>query len=119
MTHGIARSLAAVSLAVAFLAPAAGLFAQRGALSYSLVDLGTLGGPSSEATDVNNLGDVVGAAALADGASHAFVYRTGRMLDLGTLTGGTNSRATAISDGGTVVGTSGGSSSSGCSDTMK
>jgi probable HAF family extracellular repeat protein len=71
------------------------------------VDLGTLGGTTSEAIDLNNLGDVVGAADRADGQAHAFLYRAGRMTDLGTLVGGTASRATAVSETGTVVGLSG------------
>ena len=96
-----------VSVAVALLFPAAGLLAQQGALSYTLVDLGTLGGATSEAFDVNNLGDVVGTAATAAGQSHAFLFRNGRMVDLGTLAGGTASQASAISDGGVIVGTSG------------
>ena len=101
------RSVAVVSVAVALLFPATALLAQRGPLSYTLVDLGTLGGASSEALGVNNLGDVVGSAATADGQSHAFLYRNGRMVDLGTLVGGTTSHATAISDAGVIVGSSG------------
>lgn len=96
-----------MSLGVALFLPSDALRAQRGPLSYSLVDLGTLGGPTSEAADLNNLGDVVGAAATADGQTHAFLYRNGRLVDLGTLVGGTTSGATAVSDSGTVVGTSG------------
>lgn len=84
-----------------------GLFAQRAGQTYALVDLGTLGGATSEAADVNNLGDVVGSAATAAGQVHAFLYRNGEMADLGTLVGGTTSHATAISDAGIVVGTSG------------
>jgi probable HAF family extracellular repeat protein len=84
-----------------------GLFAQRAAQTYAIVDLGTLGGDRSEATDVNNLGEVVGSAATAAGTVHAFLYRAGNMADLGTLVGGTTSRASAISDAGIVVGTSG------------
>jgi probable HAF family extracellular repeat protein len=53
---------------------------------------------------VNNLGDVVGAATTTAGATHAFMYRNGRMLDLGTLPGGTSSHATAINDRGDVAG---------------
>jgi probable HAF family extracellular repeat protein len=53
---------------------------------------------------LNNLGDVVGAAATRGGASHAFLYRTGQMLDLGTLPGGTSSQANAINDRGDVIG---------------
>jgi probable HAF family extracellular repeat protein len=71
------------------------------------VDLGTLGGARSEALGVNLLGDVVGSSTTADGASHAFLYRDGRMFDLGTLPGGTASRATDITDGGAIVGDSG------------
>lgn len=104
---GIGRSQAFVSLAVAVFVAVPGLFAQRAAQTYSIVDLGTLGGDSSEAVDINNLGEVVGSAATAAGTVHAFLYRAGNMADLGTLVGGTTSRATAISDAGIVVGISG------------
>jgi probable HAF family extracellular repeat protein len=60
--------------------------------STGMVDLGTLGGSSSRATSVNNLGHVVGYAYLAGNtAYHAFRWASGTMTDLGTL-GGTLSR---------------------------
>lgn len=69
-----------------------------------MTDLGTLGGPSSAAWDVNDVGDVVGEADVAPGVSHAFVYRAGVMQDLGTL-GGASSVARGIADlRGEVVG---------------
>jgi len=75
------------------------------AVSYEVIDLGTLGGPTSQANAINNAGQVVGKADLASGASHAFVWENAPMLDLGTL-GGANSSAYAINDNGEIVGSS-------------
>jgi probable HAF family extracellular repeat protein len=79
-----------------------------------VTDLGTLGGFSSQANDVNDAGQIVGNAetapppgadAFRTGPTHAFLYEGGAMKDLGTL-GGTVSRGLAINNGGTVVGES-------------
>jgi probable HAF family extracellular repeat protein len=71
--------------------------------AYALTDLGTLGGPSSMARKVNDRGSVIGQAAIADGTSHAFLWRDGQMIDLGTL-GGRFSSADALSELDHVVG---------------
>ena len=65
-------------------------------------DLGTLGGATSAAVDINDDGQVIGIADTADGHSHAFLW-DGKMHDLGTL-GGDTSRAQAINRLGQVVG---------------
>jgi probable HAF family extracellular repeat protein len=70
-----------------------------------LVDLGTLGGNVSEAHAINDRGTVVGESQLASGATHAFLWRHGRMRDLGTL-GGSDSVASAVNDRDQVVGSS-------------
>lgn len=71
--------------------------------AYQAVDLGTLGGLSSSASDVNIRNQVVGTSATADGFNHAFLWQAGLMTDLGTL-GGTTSGATELNDIGQVVG---------------
>ncbi len=78
----------------------------RRLLSYTITNLGSLGGTVSVPVDLNNQGEVVGFSWTANNASaHAFLYSHGRMTDLGTL-GGTTSEATGINDQGEVVGTS-------------
>jgi probable HAF family extracellular repeat protein len=72
-----------------------------------LTDIGTLGGSSAVAHDINNQGDIVGAASNGQ-ASRPFLYRDGLMQDLGTLSGTLNSsgRAWAVNERGDVVGVS-------------
>ncbi|HEV7389620.1 MAG TPA: hypothetical protein VGN73_13495 [Gemmatimonadaceae bacterium] len=69
------------------------------------VDLGTLGGSSSYAADINGNEIVVGWSETSSGATHAFRWSAnGGMVDLGTLPGDSESRAVAIIDGATTSG---------------
>lgn len=72
---------------------------------YALTDLGTLGGLSAHANDINDAGDIVGASTTAANRLRAFVWRNGSMTDLGTL-GGFHSEAMAISPNGHIAGRS-------------
>jgi probable HAF family extracellular repeat protein len=73
--------------------------------SYSVIDLGSLGGVNSytHASDINAAGQVVGMS-----NDHAFLWQSGIMTDLGSLGGGYGSAA-AINDVGQIVGTCGAS----------
>src|SRR5262245_19349150 len=53
--------------------------------AYTFTDLGTLGGSTSSANDINDGGQIVGAATIATGDEHAFCWDNGAMIDLGTL----------------------------------
>jgi probable HAF family extracellular repeat protein len=88
-------------------AVAAGLVlaAPAGAATYEVIDLGTLGGASSGATDLNDAGAIVGWSRTADGHVHGVVWRAGNTIDIGTL-GGPTSSAASISNNYAVVGTS-------------
>src|SRR5687767_12401947 len=72
---------------------------------YDIVELGTLGGSSSEVAGINDQSQMAGASETAAGATHAFLWRDGVMEDLGTL-GGDFSRAVAINARGDVAGLS-------------
>ncbi|MBI4718044.1 MAG: hypothetical protein HY763_09590 [Planctomycetes bacterium] len=77
---------------------------------YQIIDLGTLGGLSSVALGINNLGQVVGGADLANGKRHAFLWDNGVMIDLGVLPGRQYAEAWDVNNLGAVCG---GSSASG------
>src|SRR4051812_43738035 len=76
------------------------------AVTYTITDLGTLGGASSSASALNDQGQVVGTSLTASGQAHAFLYSGGVMADLGTLAGQNYSRAQDINNAGNVVGAS-------------
>jgi probable HAF family extracellular repeat protein len=71
-------------------------------------DLGTLGGSNSEGLDINEFGHAVGTSQNASGAARAFLWRDGTMTDLNSVlpanSGWVLESATAISDGGQIVG---------------
>jgi probable HAF family extracellular repeat protein len=79
---------------------------------YIYTDLGVLGSPaggpeSSAAWSISNDGVVVGASTTATfGATHAFLWRNGQLVDLGTLSDSpfAASAAYGINDAGTIVG---------------
>jgi probable HAF family extracellular repeat protein len=85
------------------------------AVTYRLVDLGTLGGVKTVGYDINNANQVVGYSQLAGGADRAFLFKDtnsngiadpGEMVNLGVLSGHASSYAYSINDNGTAVGTS-------------
>jgi probable HAF family extracellular repeat protein len=68
------------------------------------IDLGTLAGSTSEATALNDGGQVVGWSLAADGRRHPFVWAEGTMVDLGLSAGQDEGVARAINNRGWVVG---------------
>jgi probable HAF family extracellular repeat protein len=76
---------------------------QRFAFFYSgstMLNLGTFTGyPSSTATAINDLGQVV-----VNASGNAFLYSNGTMKNLGTIPGGTESSGLAINNVGQIVG---------------
>ncbi|HKG26805.1 MAG TPA: hypothetical protein VKB09_14240, partial [Thermomicrobiales bacterium] len=84
---------------------------------YTVTDLGTLGGANSFGVALNGKGHVVGESEIAVPVSgtpgagtadnpppkHAFLWRDGTMIDLGTL-GGATSRTAGINDADHVAG---------------
>lgn len=105
--------LVSLTLGVAFAVVAPAVSAQQ----YQLFDLGTLGGSTSFALDINNLGQVTGNSQTRVGQAsprlNAFSWNApGPMQNVGVLPGSNNfSRGYAINDAGTIVGESDNNSS--------
>jgi probable HAF family extracellular repeat protein len=75
-----------------------------GAGSWVMQDLGTLGGSTSYAYDVNGAGTVVGYSSLASGSSAAFRWTAGGGMVALPMGGGSGARALGISESGVIVG---------------
>lgn len=89
-------------LALVF-ATTVGLTAITFAQTYTVTDLGTLGGSSTEAHAINNFGQITGSSNVNSTVSHAFLYTAGTITDIPTL-GGNIGIGLGINDSGTVVG---------------
>ena len=78
------------------------------ARGWTLIDIGTLGGPGSYAAAISNSGIVVGCSDVAGGGTHAFIYSDGTMRDLGTGGGPAdgNGCALAVNNEGAAAGRS-------------
>jgi len=75
-------------------------------LVYGVINLGTLGGATSEAHGINDRGEVVGASIDGNGDPQAFQWHNGVMTGLGFLPGASNSIAYAINNQGEITGQS-------------
>lgn len=68
---------------------------------YEITDLGTLGGGTSVALDINEQGQVVGGADIPGGDRHAYIWDNGVMADIS----GNSAEAWGINNQSQVVGT--------------
>jgi len=84
--------------------PLLALFATlASAQTYTVTDLGTLGGNSTIADAINGAGQVTGSSNLNTSTSHAFLYSGGKITDIGSL-GGSSALGLGINSIGQVVG---------------
>jgi probable HAF family extracellular repeat protein len=92
-----------VSLAALSLVLAAPSFSQQ---RYTITKLALPGGGYSFATGINAAGEATGYSsnATSSGKVHAFLYRQGKITDLGVLPGGTQSYGLAINSLGHITG---------------
>ncbi|MGZ5039256.1 MAG: hypothetical protein ACXWHB_14920 [Usitatibacter sp.] len=96
------RWAAAMACAAGAALPAGAMNAQ----GWTLLDLGTLGGPGSYGAAISDNGTVVGCADVGPAAAHAFIYRDGVMRDLSPGDASGTSCALAVNDQGVAAGRS-------------
>jgi probable HAF family extracellular repeat protein len=89
-------------LATVFAAAPAGAAWMMG--NVAITDLGTLGGPDSEACDINASGQIVGWSDTVSGPRNAFRYQNGTMSHLIPALASWYTQANGINDAGIVVG---------------
>lgn len=102
--HGASTSLAMLLILSGGLAGITAPAVSQPAPTYSVTDLGTLGG-NSYAYELDLRGQVTGTYDSPDGNRRAFIYFRGVMTDLGTL-GGSWAYGNGINERGEVVGNS-------------
>ena len=99
------RSLRFSLMAIAVVCLALAFTSSSVAQTYTVTNIGTLGGNDSVALSINDLGEVVGYSKTADGEVHAFRYFREALFDLSTL-GGKESYAYVITNSGILLGDS-------------
>jgi probable HAF family extracellular repeat protein len=95
--------LARVALALSVAFGTSALHAQSSVRITHLVELGTLGSPTSFAYGINSFGQIVGDAFVSAGSPRGFIFEDS-LRSVGTVAGYTASGAMAINDAGTAVG---------------
>jgi probable HAF family extracellular repeat protein len=100
MEPGMFRSIRGAGIAAAVVSLSLGFASARDVEGWTLVDLGTLGGPGSYGAAVSDSGIVVGCADVDAITAHAFIHRDGVMRDMGA------GCALAVNDQGIAAGRS-------------
>ena len=99
------RSLRFSSMAIGVVCLALAFTSSTVAQTYTVTNIGTLGGNDSVAVSINDFGEVVGYSKTADGEVHAFRFFHDALFDLSTL-GGKESFAYVITNSGILLGDS-------------
>ena len=97
---------AAALLVLTSFGPPASAQAPSAASTYTIVELGTLGGDMSIAYGLNDLGQVVGVATTKRGDMRAVLWSDGKPANLGVFGNDARSEARDINNAGAIVGTS-------------
>src|SRR5688572_18816062 len=94
----------AVAFSVAAFAPSSQVEAGGRERTYTITDLGTLGGPESEARAINSSGVIVGNAMTPAAIPNAVKWENKQIIDLGVPPGGLGGIGSGINDSGVIVG---------------